>query len=372
MSVIELHIKIEAHHLEQKISITHLLAEQSQLSIASVKQAIQKGALWFERYTGTAIKKNVNPYAESPSDSNSESTSDKNFDESADISNGNFSYQSRGKNKAKRLRRLKTALRLGDQLHFYYNSEVLSQAVADAKLMADFQDYSIWYKPYGMLSQGSKWSDHCTVERFVNDYFQQQRSCFIVHRLDRAATGLIVVGHSKKATQALTKLFEQHNLTKSYQIIVAGDFSAQPQPLVIETKVENKPAKSTFSHFSFDSDKNVSVVNVLIETGRKHQIRIHAASIGFPVIGDRLYGQGEQSNKQNLEQNIDQNIDQNIEQSNDLKLEQVIDTNIHADINTLNDLQLCAMNLAFICPLSAQAIDVNLPENLQLSLVSLK
>ncbi len=54
--------------------------------------------------------------------------------------------------------------------------------------------------PYGMLSQGSKWSDHCTIARFAQQHLTPERPVFIVHRLDRAATGLILIAHSKKTS----------------------------------------------------------------------------------------------------------------------------------------------------------------------------
>ena len=66
---------------------------------------------------------------------------------------------------------------------------------------------SIWYKPYGIYCQGSKWGDHHTIHRMAEQ--QLQRPCFIVHRLDRATTGLVIVAHKKKIAAALAALFAQ-------------------------------------------------------------------------------------------------------------------------------------------------------------------
>jgi len=273
----EWHIVITDKNVSEQVNcnaITLLVSyahEQNiPLSKAELKQAISKGALWL-----TPAKK---------------------------------------KQQTQRLRRVKKGLLVGDELHFYFNKEVLSAPVPQAKLIADLIDYSVWYKPYGMLSQGSKWSDHCTIARFAQQNLPNERSTFIVHRLDRAATGLIIVAHSKTAARALSHMFEFHQLEKYYHIIVHGNHNERPQPEVIDCDVDGKSACSTFICLSYNSESNRSLIKVKIESGRKHQIRIHAASIGMPVVGDRLHG--------------------------------------IADQNEQNDLQLCAVSLRFICPLT--------------------
>jgi len=277
------HLKFEWHILIPKkniteqenctaISILEAYAREQNISLskAELKQAISKGALWLT--------------------------------------------PAKNKKKTQRLRRVKKQLAFGDELHFYYNKEVLSTPVPQAQLIADLVDYSVWYKPYGMLSQGSKWSDHCTIARFAQQSLPNDRPAFIVHRLDRAATGLILVAHSKKAARALSNMFEHHQLEKHYQIIVHGDHNKRPQPEIIAIDVDGKSACSTFTCLAYDSLTERSLIKVKIDSGRKHQIRIHAASIGMPVVGDRLHGRA----------------------------------NIEEELN----LQLCAVSLRFVCPLA--------------------
>ena len=253
------------------------------LSKADLKQAISKGALWLT--------------------------------------------PAKNKRQTQRLRRVKKNLLVGDELHFYFNSEILSAAVPQALLIEDLIDYSVWFKPYGMLSQGSKWSDHCTIARFAQQNLPNERPAFIVHRLDRAATGLILIAHSKKAARALTNMFEFHQLEKHYQIIVHGDHRKRPQPDIIDSDVDGKKARSTFNCLSYDKTTDRSLVKVKIDSGRKHQIRIHAANIDMPVVGDRLHGV--------------------------------------ADKDEQCDLQLCAVSLRFICPLTQLEQLFELPETLK-------
>ncbi|MCG9696199.1 RluA family pseudouridine synthase [Shewanella sp. Isolate11] len=260
-----------------------LLAAESQLSKQAVKQAMAKGAVWLSR--------------------------------------GKYTQ---------RLRRAKKPLQPGDKLYFYYNAEVLTQSVDDAQLLLDKGDYSIWYKPYGMLCQGSKWSDHTTINRFVETHLTPQRPAFIVHRLDKAATGLIIIGHTKKVTAKLAALFELRQLDKQYRVIVNGEFPAQMQ--TINSEVDGKPACSHAYLVEYDAEHNRSLVQVKIDSGRKHQIRIHMASIGFAVIGDRQHG--------------------------------------NAQLGDPN-LQLTACFLDFICPLTSEKIHISLPEELQPQLAKL-
>jgi len=226
---------------EPRTDAINLLAQTSGLSKQVLKDAMQKGAIWHSHNRQT-----------------------------------------------NRIRRATKSLQAGDKLHLYYNPYILNEQVIPAELLFDQGKYSIWYKPYGMRCQGSKWGDHTTINRYAELHLQPQRNAFIIHRLDRAATGLLVLGHSKKITAAIAKLFETHELEKYYQVLVKGEFPSQP--ISIESPVDNKPARSHMTRLAYHARLNQSKVQVKIDTGRKHQIRVHMASLGHPVVGDRLYG----------------------------------------------------------------------------------
>lgn len=262
---------------ERKINAVDILAEATHLSRHTIKQAMQKGAVWLTRGEHT-----------------------------------------------QRLRRAKKTLQAGDCIHLYYDEKILSESPPPSRLLADEDDYSIWYKPYGIYCQGSKWGDHCTINRYAEQ--QLQRPAFIIHRLDRAATGLIIIGHKKTSTAQLARLFEQRAIDKRYQAIVQGHFPADETALRLHGDIDGKNAVSHVRSLSHKNQPEQTLVTVSIETGRKHQIRRHLAEAGYPIVGDRLYGEASLDDEENL--------------------------------------QLCSYELAFTCPITGTSRHYVLPTEL--------
>jgi len=183
----------------------------------------------------------------------------------------------------KRLRRAKAKLFPGEMVSVYYSPKVLEAVPAKPILVDDQSVFSVWEKPVGLMSGGSRFGDHCSINRVVEQ--QLDRPTFLVHRLDRYVWGLMVLAHSKSAAAHLSGQFQERKITKIYHAVVHGKLSEER---AINTPVDGKVASSTVKPISIDADK--SLIEVRIETGRKHQIRQHLASIVHPVVGDRQYG----------------------------------------------------------------------------------
>jgi tRNA pseudouridine32 synthase / 23S rRNA pseudouridine746 synthase len=188
-----------------------------------------------------------------------------------------------------RIRDWKTVLTTGQQIHLYCNQSTLAPCPYVPVLIKDFETFSIWNKPSGMLSQGSKWGDHWALYRWIEQHVWSQRQSFITHRLDRFTQGLMIVAHSEECNSLLHRMFENRQVEKTYRAIVRGMIEDK-QPFDIASDVQNKKAVTNISLISHNAQSNCSVIEAKPQTGRKHQIRIHLASIGHPVLNDRQYG----------------------------------------------------------------------------------
>ncbi|MFN3901215.1 MAG: RluA family pseudouridine synthase [Alishewanella aestuarii] len=196
----------------------------------------------------------------------------------------------------KRLRRAQFMLKAGDRLALHYDSEILSRDCAAAQLLADEKAYSVWFKPAGMLSQGNEWGDHLSLLRFAEQHFTPARPVFLLHRLDREASGLVLLAHNKQAAAALSKLIAERAIIKKYRVRVKG---ALPAAVLgqgrIELPLDGKASESRFGLLEYCSLTDTSLLEVILISGRKHQIRRHFAAINCPVMGDPQYGRQNKS-----------------------------------------------------------------------------
>jgi tRNA pseudouridine32 synthase/23S rRNA pseudouridine746 synthase len=196
------------------------------------------------------------------------------------------------KGKMQRLRKATALLHKGDHIELHYDEKLLALTPPEANLVSDLLHYSVWFKPAGLMAQGTMFGDHCSLLRQAEQYFGMQRPVFLVHRLDREADGLMLIAHSRVAAEKLSDLFQKKRITKEYRLSVMGDLGEEGTKGTIDQPLEGKEAVTDYEIISHGPERKTTVVSALIRTGRLHQIRRHFAMTGFPVMGDPKYGKG--------------------------------------------------------------------------------
>lgn len=123
----------------------------------------------------------------------------------------------------------------------------------------------------------------------------------IVHRIDKDTSGILVIAKNDEAHNCLAEQFKEHSIKREYYALVEGKFSntcgSIDKPISRDKKERikmsiNCDGKRAVTHYEVleQYDKGISLVKCTLETGRTHQIRVHMASIGHPLVGDLVYG----------------------------------------------------------------------------------
>ena len=133
-------------------------------------------------------------------------------------------------------------------------------------------------KPAGMPTQPPRDRAAMSLEEILR---VEYREIYLVHRLDTPTSGAVVFARNRAAAAWLSELFASRAIRKTYLAVVAGTIENETR---IETPIDGREA------LTIVRPRGGSVVEAEILTGRTHQIRIHLASIGHPVAGDRRYG----------------------------------------------------------------------------------
>ena len=166
-------------------------------------------------------------------------------------------------------------------------------------------------KPSGLLTVGTDTEKSRTAYFMLTDYVRKgnaksRKHIFIVHRLDRDASGIIIFA---KNAAAKHRLQSQWNETKKkYIAVVHGKFTKHSD-VITSYLAENKAhivystpdtTKGKLSHTGYKvlkTTKDFSLLEIDLLTGRKHQIRVHLADIGHPIVGDKKYGNVDRTHK---------------------------------------------------------------------------
>jgi tRNA pseudouridine32 synthase/23S rRNA pseudouridine746 synthase/23S rRNA pseudouridine1911/1915/1917 synthase len=156
-------------------------------------------------------------------------------------------------------------------------------------------------KPVGLLSvpldEGES-RQHALGK--VRDAFETEQ-IFPVHRIDRETSGVLLFARGKQSTEKFNEMFEAHDLERCYFAIVEGhlkeDQGTWECPLLELPSfrvIESEEGKMATTHFEvYRRSAKYTYLKLRLETGKKHQIRVHCQRAGHPVVGDARYGSTE-------------------------------------------------------------------------------
>lgn len=174
------------------------------------------------------------------------------------------------------------------------------------RIIYEDDDIIVVDKPSGLLSMASNKEKKKTTYNLVRDYLMQtnkNNKVFIVHRLDKDTSGVLILAKNLKAKSMFQNAWSTNVLTKEYIAVVEGHPKANKGTIKtylkendegyvysVKSGKEGKIAITSFEKIK--ENKRYTMLKVLIKTGRKNQIRVHLKELGYPIVGDKKYGSG--------------------------------------------------------------------------------
>ncbi len=161
-------------------------------------------------------------------------------------------------------------------------------------------------KPVGMVVHPGAGNQTGTLVNALLYHYPQQHHlprAGLVHRIDKDTSGLLLIGKTKPAQMALMEQLKDKSVYRHYQCVVAGDQASLRRHQRIDAPIgrhRNQRTKMTVMTAGREAvthllkitplNENYCLLDVGLETGRTHQIRVHLSHIGHPIVGDRVYG----------------------------------------------------------------------------------
>lgn len=184
----------------------------------------------------------------------------------------------------------------------------VEQENIDINIIYEDDDVIIVDKPKGLVVHPASGNERGTLVNAIMYHAKDKLSSIngvvrpgIVHRIDKDTSGILVIAKNDNAHIKLSEQFKEHSITRKYIALVHGEISKDNITINLpigrdiadrkKMKVTIKNSKNAITHIKvIQRFKGYTLVEATLETGRTHQIRVHLSHIGFPIVGDYIYG----------------------------------------------------------------------------------
>lgn len=196
-------------------------------------------------------------------------------------------------------------LQPGQTVEILSNQAALSKSkLTGVTILHEDEDIIVVNKEAGVLSVASTREKEMTAYRQLTEYVRNQSAknqVFVVHRLDKGTSGVMLFAKNEKTQQALQNTWSESVKERTYTALVEGVLRKKAGTItswlkessafkMYSSAVENGGQYAVTHYKTVQSNKEYSLLEVQLETGRKNQIRVHMEELGHPIVGDKKYG----------------------------------------------------------------------------------
>lgn len=195
------------------------------------------------------------------------------------------------------------SLQPGDRIEIRTRVATNDVGLTGVNILHEDDDLIVIEKEAGLLSIASHDEKLMTAYRQLTEYVRQihpKNRIFVVHRLDRDTSGVMLFAKNKEAQQTLQNSWQESVQERAYVALVEGavkkdgtitSWLTESKTFMVYSSPHDNGGQKAITHYKvLQSNRNFSLLQVNLDTGRKNQIRVHMKDIGHPVVGDKKYG----------------------------------------------------------------------------------
>jgi len=195
-------------------------------------------------------------------------------------------------------------LKAGQTLEVHWAKTSPGHRPPGLKIVFEDEDLIVVEKPAGLLTVATDKEKRKTAYALLSDYVKAENpdnKIFIVHRIDRETSGLLLFAKNEAIKHKIQETWGSTIKERIYVAVVEGvvqreggtitSFLNESKAFIVYSSQNPKNGQKAVTHYTtLKTGKDYSLLEIQLETGRKHQIRVHMQDIGHPVVGDTKYG----------------------------------------------------------------------------------